>query len=172
MQEPQECKLLCEVDDIPAQDAQFINERIKEGYAFNWAVDGLPAATEDIDVHTNEKYYNIGFKMGSVEGETAFLNNHYDIKIHYHTTSRGLSRVVGVSVDPYSRNTPSSHRCSDGLDKFHLSEDGKGRVVYTYSVQWIVSSLSSIRAILRLMCPLLAFGYSMGYTLGWLSPCA
>ncbi|KAI8364031.1 hypothetical protein EDC96DRAFT_608750 [Choanephora cucurbitarum] len=139
MQEPEECKVLCEVDDIPAQDAQFINERIKEGYAFNWAVDGLPAATEDIDVHTNEKYYNIGFKMGSVEGETAFLNNHYDIKIHYHTTSRGLSRVVGVSVDPYSRDTPSSHRCSDGLDKLHLSEDGKGHVVYTYSVQWIPS---------------------------------
>jgi transmembrane 9 superfamily protein 2/4 len=38
------CKTLCDPVTIPAEDAKFINERIKEDYALNWLVDGLPAA--------------------------------------------------------------------------------------------------------------------------------
>jgi transmembrane 9 superfamily protein 2/4 len=139
MQMDEQCKFLCQADDIPVKGAQFINERIKEGYAHNWAVDGLPAANEDVDLHTNEKYYKIGFTMGSVYNDVSYLNNHYDIKIHYHVTSRGLSRVVGVQVEPFSRDTKSDKKCVEGLNRFHLEEDGKSSVIYTYSVTWIVS---------------------------------
>jgi transmembrane 9 superfamily protein 2/4 len=136
----EECKLLCETDPIPKDDAKYINDLIQKGYAFNWNVDGLPAANEQIDPQTDERYYNIGFKLGSMIKDTAYLNNHYDIIIHYHAISEELSRVVGVSVNPFSKNTKPNHACAKGLGNFHLSEDGKSQVVYTYSVTWLVKS--------------------------------
>lgn len=144
MQKDESCKLLCESDMIPKQDARFINDRILEGYAFNWNVDGLPAANVQVDPQTGENYYNIGFKLGSVvNSNVPLLNNHYDIVIHYHVTSKSLSRVVGVSVDPSSKDittTSDVKKCNDeDLKAFHLAEDGKSKVIYTYSVRWIVS---------------------------------
>ncbi|CAO3607049.1 unnamed protein product [Mucor hiemalis] len=124
MQKDEPCKVLCETDAIPVEDAKFINKAVSDGYAFNWLVDGLPAATEDVDIHTNEKYYNIGFKMGSATANTPYLNNHYGITIYYHVTPKGLSRVVGVVVDPSSRET---------------NRGWKTNVIYTYSVKWIPS---------------------------------
>lgn len=142
MQKDEPCKVLCETDAIPVEDAKFINKAVSDGYAFNWLVDGLPAATEDVDIHTNEKYYNIGFKMGSATANTPYLNNHYGITIYYHVTPKGLSRVVGVVVDPSSRETKSTTKgekqCTESVEKFHLAEDGKTNVIYTYSVKWIV----------------------------------
>jgi transmembrane 9 superfamily protein 2/4 len=144
MKQDEECKVLCESDIIPIDDAKFINKVVTDGYAFNWAVDGLPAANEDIDVHTNEKYYNIGFKVGSTFENVPYLNNHYGIDIHYHVTSHNQYRVVGVVVDPLSRDTKIAAKgkeqsCTEGVGRFHLKEDGKSKVVYTYSVKWIVS---------------------------------
>lgn len=78
------CKLLCKAT-IPGEDAKFINERIKEDYAINWLVDGLPAAEEKIDRRTNETFYDVGFNLGEDEGELyqeiPALNNHYDIYV-------------------------------------------------------------------------------------------
>jgi hypothetical protein len=167
MQVNETCKFLCEAKDIPAKDAQFINERIKEGYAHNWAVDGLPAANEVVDLHTNEKYYKIGFNMGLVYNDVTYLNNHYDIKIHYHVTTRGLSRVVGVAVEPSSRDTQSDKQCSEKLSRFHLEEDGKSSVIYTYSVTWIVSHILIVYTYVLTLC--VVFGYCLGYKMGWLS---
>lgn len=143
MQQDTPCQLLCETEPIPAQDAKFINKLVSDGYAMNWAVDGLPAATEDVDEHTGEKYYNIGFKLGGSYEDVAYLNNHYAITIHYHVTTRNLNRVVGVVVKPFSRatNPKSDTMCSDKAAPFHLAEDGKSTVVYTYSVNWIVKYL-------------------------------
>lgn len=140
MQEDNPCQKLCETDPIPIEDAKFINKVVTDGYAINWAVDGLPAATEDIDQRTNETYFNIGFKLGTTSGDVPYLNNHYNIIIHYHITNRNLARVVGVIVKPLSRNTnlKSDDMCTEIVAPFHLKEDGKSTVVYTYSVNWIV----------------------------------
>lgn len=137
MQEDETCKKLCSTGSIPGDDVRFINERIVEGYAHNWAVDGLPAATEEIDPSTEEKYYTIGFKMGSVINKVPYINNHFDFTIHYHITSTGLSRVVGVSVVPSSKYTDEDN-CSS-QDSLNLIADGRMSVTYTYSVKWIVS---------------------------------
>ena len=37
------CRILC-TTNVPPEDAKFINDRIKEDYALNWLIDGLPAA--------------------------------------------------------------------------------------------------------------------------------
>ncbi|KAG5460313.1 MAG: hypothetical protein BJ554DRAFT_7653, partial [Olpidium bornovanus] len=44
----EKCGVLCR-QTIPKEDAKFINERIRENYAINWLVDGLPAATKKKD---------------------------------------------------------------------------------------------------------------------------
>ncbi|KAI8647714.1 hypothetical protein BD408DRAFT_449141 [Parasitella parasitica] len=131
MQVDETCKKLCSTGSIPDNDVDFINKRIIQGYAHNWAVDGLPAATEEIDLSTNEKYYTIGFKMGSVINNVPYINNHFDFTIHYHVTSRGLFRVVGVSVVPSSRYAEDGS-CS-GRDGLHLDAGGRTNITFTYS---------------------------------------
>jgi len=88
---------------IPADDAKFINQRIMEEYTHNWEVDGLPAAQYDNEA----AFYTPGFDLGSVLNiDTAsslkkgFLNNHFDIVIHYHKKDETRYRIVGVLVAP------------------------------------------------------------------------
>lgn len=76
------CKELCKVT-VPPEDAKFINDRIREDYAINWLIDGLPAAEMKRDIKTGEVFYDMGFNLGNDEEEQfteiPALNNHYDI---------------------------------------------------------------------------------------------
>lgn len=75
------CQTLC-TNTVPSKDAKFINDRIKEDYALNWLVDGLPAAEMKKDRRSGEVFFDIGFNLGNDEEEFAekpALNNHYDI---------------------------------------------------------------------------------------------
>ena len=90
------CAAACTPVTINKDDAIFINQRIIENYMMNWEVDGLPAAT----YAQEREYYTPGFPLGSVENDKPFLNNHYDIVIHYHSKDDSRFRVVGVLVSP------------------------------------------------------------------------
>ncbi len=97
------CASACSPVTIPAADAKFINQRIMEEYSHNWEVDGLPAAHYVDDA----SFYTPGFDLGTVlVSETdspqkkGFLNNHFDILIHYHKKDETRYRVVGVLVAP------------------------------------------------------------------------
>ena len=75
------CQTLCR-SAVPAEDAKFINDRIREDYALNWLIDGLPAAEMKVDTRTQDVFYDLGFNLGNDEGDYAempALNNHYDI---------------------------------------------------------------------------------------------
>lgn len=96
------CKVLCRTQ-ASAEDAKFINDRIKEDYALNWLVDGLPAAEAKVDLKTGDLFYDMGFNLGDDEGERAdapALNNHYEVVLKYHTPKPGVHRIVGVLVWP------------------------------------------------------------------------
>jgi transmembrane 9 superfamily member 2/4 len=85
LQDNATCKALCETT-VPAEDAQFINERIREEYALNWLIDGLPAAEMKVDTKSGDIFYDMGFSLGNDEGlnaERPLLNNHYDIVLRY-----------------------------------------------------------------------------------------
>ena len=74
------CTTLCTAN-VPGEDAKFINDRIKEDYALNWLIDGLPAAEMKKDVKSGETFDDIGFNLGNDEEEYAekpYLNNNYD----------------------------------------------------------------------------------------------
>jgi transmembrane 9 superfamily protein 2/4 len=50
------CKVLCKTEKIPQADVVFIADRIREDYAYNWLIDGLPAAHIKLDPQTNETW--------------------------------------------------------------------------------------------------------------------
>jgi transmembrane 9 superfamily protein 2/4 len=83
------CNLLCKTI-VPAavdgvSDGQFINEKIAESYSMNWLIDGLPAARIKVDPTSGERFYSVGFELGSLDSAgTPLLNTHYDIVVEYH----------------------------------------------------------------------------------------
>lgn len=75
------CKTLC-VSEVTGEQAKFINDRIREDYALNWLVDGLPAAEMKVDVRTEDLFFDMGFNLGNNDGQyqsRPALNNYYDI---------------------------------------------------------------------------------------------
>jgi transmembrane 9 superfamily protein 2/4 len=79
------CKTLCQ-SFVSAEDAKFINDRIREDYALNWLIDGLPAAEMKVDTKSGDMFYDMGFNLGNDDGpnsERPVLNNHYDIVLRY-----------------------------------------------------------------------------------------
>ncbi|CAI2179767.1 6596_t:CDS:2, partial [Funneliformis geosporum] len=143
MNENKTCEFLCK-STVPAEDAQFINQRIRENYAINWLIDGLPAASKKIDTKTRTYFYSIGFELGeqSTTSPEPSLHNHYDITIQYHIQDKNKFRVVGVIVKPESKKYTSqalAETC-EPTEKFTLSETDSNEVFYTYKVEWIPSS--------------------------------
>ncbi len=79
------CKSLC-VSSVPAEDAKFINDRVREDYALNWLIDGLPAAEMKVDMKSGDMFFDMGFNLGNDDGpneERPQLYNHYDIVLRY-----------------------------------------------------------------------------------------
>ncbi|KAF8734986.1 hypothetical protein AX14_003000 [Amanita brunnescens Koide BX004] len=142
LEDEKECKTLCTIDNLTAEDARFINDRIREDYAMNWLIDGLPAAEMKNDTRTGDIFFDMGFNLGKNEGEfekRPALNNHYDIVLNYHTPSPEAYRVVGVLVWPFSIGGSQSGPATCDVtttEHLRLSEDHTQVVRYTYRVMW------------------------------------
>lgn len=97
MQDNATCRALC-TETISSGDAKFINDRIREDYAINWLVDGLPAAEMKEDKRTGELFFDMGFNLGNDEGqfeEMPALHNHYDIVLRsVHLTAVAILRYL------------------------------------------------------------------------------
>lgn len=134
-------EVLCTSDAIPAKDVEFINECIANEYAMNWVVDGLPAAHITPDERTNKEYYSIGFALGSSQASVKELNNHYNIEISIHHRDDGKYRVVGVIVSPTSRRQRVGQDGEAVIEGGPMVLKANDRVVYTYSVNWVVRAI-------------------------------
>jgi transmembrane 9 superfamily protein 2/4 len=76
------CKTLCIIRDVlSGNDAKFINDLVREDYALDWAIDGLPAAELKTDLRDSTLFYDKGFPLGSFDepGGVTALNTHYEI---------------------------------------------------------------------------------------------
>ncbi|KAH9929506.1 endosomal P24A protein [Epithele typhae] len=146
LQDNSTCKALC-TQTVTPTEAKFINERIREDYAINWLVDGLPAAEMKEDKKTGEVFFDMGFNLGNDEGVFEYmpaLYNHYDIVLRYHKPAPDseVYRVVGVLVWPMSRGGPQAIpgsgqvQCSETETSLVLSETENNTVTYTYRVMW------------------------------------
>ncbi|KAF9570378.1 hypothetical protein EC968_001879 [Mortierella alpina] len=143
---PETCVKVCEAE-VSAEQAKFINNRIRENYVINWLIDGLPVSHEreaPAGVDQGKKLYSIGFPLGSdAKATTPKLHNHYEIKIDYHNNElKQKLRVVGITVEPYSiANAVTKQELCGTKDQEqvaaqYLRETGTNVVTYTYSVQW------------------------------------
>ncbi|KAJ2026086.1 Transmembrane 9 super member 2 [Coemansia sp. S16] len=141
------CQMLCK-QTIPGKDAPFINDKIMKGYNYNWLIDGLPAAMVKVDDRTQQKFYSVGFGLGSeaLGQEVPYFNNHYDITVQYHTADSVHYRVVGVLVTPRSKNTKYEQdapaQSCDATEPMKLTPGSNNHVVFTYSVKWEMSDKS------------------------------
>jgi transmembrane 9 superfamily protein 2/4 len=136
------CKTLCLVEDVTPEDAKFINDRIREDYALNWLIDGLPAAEMKNDTKTGDLFFDMGFNLGNNEGpyeNLPALNNHYDIVLRYHKPSPDTYRIVGVLVWPFSigdlQNDPPACE-GQGVRPLQLREGETQAIRYSYRVMW------------------------------------
>ncbi|KAF9354705.1 hypothetical protein BGX26_007468 [Mortierella sp. AD094] len=148
MKEARNCERLCPPQTVSKEQAQFINARIRENYAINWLVDGLPAGHVRPGREPGTEVYSIGFPLGQHDGGnkptmTPSLNNHYEIEIDYHhNVQKDTLRVVGIVVQPMSIANPVVGQAECGtLDAeqstaVYLDENKATQVTYTYSVKW------------------------------------
>ncbi|MBW0517342.1 hypothetical protein O181_057057 [Austropuccinia psidii MF-1] len=133
------CKKLCD-SVIPAVDAPFVNSAIKDHYALNWLIDGLPAAELKRDDASGQTFYSIGFSLGQAQESAPTLNNHYNLFLEYHVRD-GKYRVVGALVWPGSLDSVGSQNCNMQSSRpMKLSEENETPVTYTYSVIWTESA--------------------------------
>jgi len=144
MTKDETCKRLCE-SEYEEVKSKFVNLRIRQNYNINWLVDGLPAAMDNKG--SDEEYYSQGFPLGVMqEGDghesVPYLNNHYNIFIDYHEIpgrKTNQYRVVGVAVQPQSLSSKVDDKGNVNCDdktRVTLDENGKTKVVFTYSVSW------------------------------------
>ncbi|KAF8973240.1 Nonaspanin [Flammula alnicola] len=136
------CRTLCVVPDVSGDEAKFINDRIREDYAINWLIDGLPAAEMKYENKTGELFFDMGFNLGDNEGKhqnQPALNNHYEIVLRYHKPTVDTFRIVGVLVWPASIGGTQSitPNCDvRNAQPLILNEDQTQAVRYTYRISW------------------------------------
>ncbi|KAJ6499265.1 Nonaspanin TM9SF [Mycena sanguinolenta] len=136
------CQTLC-TRNVSGEDAKFINDRIREDYALNWLVDGLPAAEMKQDTRNGDLFFDMGFNLGNDEKpfteERPALNNHYEIVLRYHSPSQGNYRVVGVLVWPSSVEESLEEPATCDTSNSHplyLTQTQTQTIRYTYRVTW------------------------------------
>ncbi|KAJ3033574.1 hypothetical protein HDV00_006059 [Rhizophlyctis rosea] len=139
------CKQLCADQHIPAKDAKFLIERIKEQYQQNWFVDNFPVAERRIYEETGQIFLTIGHDLGFVHkiDQKAYMNNHFDFTISYHHNEEtDLYRVVGAVVEPRSvKKGYKALNCpnTEASWGFTLDDSKENVIDYTYSVSWVQS---------------------------------
>lgn len=139
------CRTLC-TTEVPAEDAAFINARIREDYAVEWLIDGLPAASAMFDSSTNTPFDTPGFALGKSLLQTGdgtyelinYYNNYYEILIDYHRLDDDDYRIVGVEVNPKSAHS----ECDDSQPLILSETEGtKTDILFKYSVRWRESDM-------------------------------
>ena len=155
--------------ELNGQDASFLADRILEQYTFNWELDGLPA-TSLVETAEKGKYEQIvGVLMGSIangeKSSNALVHNHFELFVECNEFSGSSSvyqnvgddivssgsasaaagdeksyRVVGFSVQPYSRKFGDSEKdCSRSTEAQIVQHDKAATINYYYSVKFIKS---------------------------------
>ncbi|XP_017014710.2 transmembrane 9 superfamily member 4 [Drosophila takahashii] len=147
------CRLLCNQKDRPLtwskEDSALVAERIQHEYFVHLLVDNLPVATRIVSVNNpNEVTYEHGYRLGQVDGDNIYINNHLKFILSYHMHSKDKYRVVGFEVETVS----VSHKelkfhgdtCNfpDSARPQLVNPNGETQLYFTYSVEWKESRVS------------------------------
>ncbi|EDV58647.1 transmembrane 9 superfamily member 4 [Drosophila erecta] len=147
------CRLLCNQKDRPLtwskEDSGLVAERIQHEYFVHLLVDNLPVATRIVSVNNPaEVTYEHGYRLGQVDGDNIYINNHLKFILSYHMHSKDKYRVVGFEVETVS----VSHKelkfhgdtCNfpDSARPQLVNPNGETQLYFTYSVEWKESKVS------------------------------
>ncbi|KAK9480030.1 hypothetical protein V1514DRAFT_227843 [Lipomyces japonicus] len=132
-----ECAHLCD-RTISKPEISRAASLIKNNYVVEWILDNLPGATSFISADGKSKYYASGFKLGSVENDVAYVNNHFTFIIRYRAdkSNEGKFNVVAFEVYPESKNHKPNNcpKKNSKFKKLALNENAESVTIpYTYS---------------------------------------
>lgn len=86
------CKLLCNTKERPMNwdkdQSEKVVERIQHEYFVHLLIDNLPVATRIVNPDTLEIQYEHGYRLGSIERDNAYINNHLKFVLSYHMHSK------------------------------------------------------------------------------------
>ena len=163
----EQCKVLCKIDALNAEQAREFQSKIEDDYRVNMILDNLPVAMvimrQDEDsapVKTYERGFPVGFKAATEEGgeEKFFLNNHVRFTILYHRdVETDLARIVGFECEPFSvkheyerpldMQRPVLDTCNPGRMQYvsygqvPLAVEAGNEVLFTYDVLFKMSDI-------------------------------
>ncbi|KAM8715176.1 hypothetical protein ACLKA7_002253 [Drosophila subpalustris] len=147
------CKLLCNQKDLPItwtkEDSATVAERIQHEYFVHLLVDNLPVATRIVNVNNpNDITYEHGYRLGQVDGDNIYINNHLKFILSYHMYTKDKYRVVGFEVLTGSVNHKElkfeDDTCNfpDNPRPQLVNPSGETKLYFTYSVVWKESKVS------------------------------
>lgn len=146
MAENVNCKLLCNKKDQPMnwdrdQSAKVI-ERIQHEYFVHLLVDNLPVATRIVNPVTKEVTFEHGYRLGQIDGNNVYINNHLKFLLSYHMPTKNKYRVVGFEVETSSVSYKDvefeGETCNfpDTLRQQQVFPNKNTQLYFTYSVEW------------------------------------
>jgi len=140
------CNVLCNSKELPLvwspEDSLQAINMIKNEYHIHFEMDNLPAATRFTHIETKQVVYERGFRLGYMYDGNAYLYNHLNLILSYHTDDQHLMRVVGFEVEPQSIDlndiTSTGTQCtvSPNFQPQKVSKQGPTSLLFTYSVSW------------------------------------
>ncbi|KAH8274048.1 hypothetical protein KR044_008919, partial [Drosophila immigrans] len=147
------CKLLCNQKDLPItwskEDSATVAERIQHEYYVHLLVDNLPVATRIVSTNNpNDITYEHGYRLGQVDGDNIYINNHLKFILSYHMYTKDKYRVVGFEVVTGSVNHKElkfeDDTCNfpDNPRPQIVNPSGETKLYFTYSVVWKESKVS------------------------------
>ncbi|CAN8001861.1 unnamed protein product [Ixodes hexagonus] len=151
----QSCRLLCHLKDnkpIPIswqlEDSRLVASRIRHQYSVHLLADNMPCATRLESFDSSQPLYEHGYRLGFVEGDKPYINNHLKLILYYHTEDDKDHRVVGFEVATKSVHRDSLNFLKGGLCSFdgsakkqEVNENGITDVYFTYEVEWRASAI-------------------------------
>ena len=147
MAEHKGCMVLCPIT-WTEQESKEVNDRIHHEYYVHLLVDNLPAATKYDLLETEENVYERGYKLGFIQDNNAYINNHLKLILSYHTDDEDDYRVVrfeveASSVDMSEMKTNDDKSCSfpEKHKPQKVNSAGTTDLVFTYSVEWRASEV-------------------------------
>ncbi|PSN36234.1 Transmembrane 9 superfamily member 4 [Blattella germanica] len=129
MAEDVRCRLLCHTKNNP----------------MNWDEESSQKVVSRI---RHEYFYEHGYRLGGIEGDSVYINNHLKLVLLYHTKNQDSYRVVGFEVEARSVDsselqfTHDSCTIPDRPKRQLVSERSGTKLYFTYSVEWRQSAVS------------------------------
>lgn len=143
-----QCRLLCNKPQQPLnwnrEQSEKVAERIRDEYFVHLLVDNLPVATRIVNADTMEVQFEPGYRLGQVDKNNVYINNHLKFIVSYHK-HQDKYRVVGFEVETMSVSQNDLNfvgsNCVIPDSPKPQQIQAETQLYFTYSVDWKESAV-------------------------------